>query len=315
MLRAGVRVRTAPWSPTLPWQAVWRQKDGIRVHLGRIYDTTATDGEYVQNRFPRKKPVLMTSIGGQVSVAPNDTSMSRNRGNGIFTGSAIVYYRSQFGRSTISDTDLTEASSDLGYVFWPEGVYKSQTEAVYVVIAREDDGNDVKWIMSLVDESDLNYLDIKIACITGSSCVQIWQSDIVYTPPATDADHPFKCVVVGNKVKVTEGTVTNVLATAVGGGDLTDSANHLTIPSTTNWFVQLKITSTNTQFPVTVEVETTSAGGVNTTTVAYVLLARGRNIVFEGQTYPIIVSQFVSTSLWGDKALFVDFANYYFYRV
>jgi hypothetical protein len=46
-----------------------------------------------------------------------------------------------------------------------------------------------------------------------------------------------------------------------------------------------------------------------------VTLARGKKFTYEQQEYQVIISQYIKTSLWGEKALFVDFANYYFYRV
>jgi hypothetical protein len=265
MLRAGVRLRTAPWTPTLPWQTIWRQKDGIRCHVGRVFDSELFSNgvsEYVQNRFPRKKPVMVTSIDGQMSVTHNDTSVSRNKGNGIITGSVKLYYNSVFGRGEYADSTVQEVSSDLGYVFWAEALYRnsSRTGAVYLIINRTsgpEESDQPKWIMSLVDENQISNQDFKIACITGSSCVQIWQSDITYAQGGgTQAEcyFPFKISVNqatgeyivspgsinGTYIQQYSGTcngTVNLYAQATDGGSgitggsiTTTSAQQLTIP-------------------------------------------------------------------------------------
>lgn len=143
---------------------------------------------------------MVTSIDGQMSVTHNDTSVSKNKGNGINTGSVKLYYNQQFGRGEYNGSGVTAVSSDLGYVFWAEGLYKnsSRNGAVYLIISRtpgEQETDKPKWIMSLVDENEVTNQDFKLACITGSSCVQIWQSDITYAsggPAAPECYFPFK---------------------------------------------------------------------------------------------------------------------------
>jgi len=287
----------------------------------------ANSEEYAQFNFPRKKPSTMTLIGGAVVTTTPQANMSVSRSGGFLTSSVKLKYKQNLGLVQHGDSDIVDVP-DSGYAFWPEGKFKNAGETVYVILSRLTDGNNEnpEWVLSLATEQDIWVYDFKLAAVAGTQCIQLWHSDIVYAKGgASEPDHPFKCVVVGDKLKVTAGTVTNKVATAVGGGELDVVANYPSIPAVspsangTPWWVYLKITSTSTQFPTLVEVvASATAPPVNTTTEGYVTIARGRTyppVQQGGDPVRVITNQFILTSLWGEKIQFTNYANYYFYRV
>lgn len=224
LLRAGVHVKTAPPAPVGPWSCVWRNRDGLRCHVGRVYDAELISGnatEYSQSQFPRKKPSTMTLIGGAVVTIAPDTNMSQASTSGFKTGSSKVYYKTNFGRASYDDNDLVEVP-DSGYAFWPEGKYKSQGGGVYVILSRlektsvgNEPPNPPKWVLSLSLEANVQKRDFKIACVAGTSCIQIWQSDIVYSKEI-ESDYPFKVKLDGNKIIVVAGGINSIRCEASG---------------------------------------------------------------------------------------------------
>lgn len=311
MLRAGVHIKTASWSPTLPFQCVWRQKDGIRCHVGRIFDPLLFQegsDEYVQNRFPRKKPILLREVGGQMSVTPaSESSMSKNKGNGIKTGSVPVYYKQGFGRGSVGDIDVVEVNSDTGYVYWAESRYISRSDSVYVILKRSSDGeNTTKWIMSLVDADEVQKDDIKIACVSGSSCVQLWQSDIVYVSSAAETDHPFKVTITDVQanyisLNIRSGLVNNVL--------MSDMQLQYTGDLNSGLFVYLKCAgSNNAAFPSSVVADVGTSVPADTDSYGYVAVATISGTLIQQQVY---------TSLWGERHKYTapNATRYFYYRI
>lgn len=331
LLRAGVHVRTSPPAPAGPWECVWRNKDGLRCHVGRVYDEAMFDAdseEYAQFNFPRKKPSTMTLIGGAVVTTTPQANMSVSRSGGFLTSSVKIKYKQNLGLVQYGDNDIVDVP-DSGYAFWPEGKFLNAGETVYVILSRLTDDNDEnpKWVLSLATEQDIWVYDFKLAAVAGTQCIQLWHSDIVYAKggAAADPDHPFKCKIVDGKIKVTSGTVTGKIATAVGGGELDLPANYIPIPVVPtppmiggSWLVWIKITSTSTQFPVTVEVTSDENGpNPNSITESNVIIARGTTLAPTtpgGDKVHFIRNQFIMSSLWGEKVQFENFANYYFYR-
>lgn len=197
ILRAGVHVKTAPPAAVAPWLCVWRNKDGLRCHVGRVYDPALFDlgtAEYAQGNFPRKRPSTMTLIGGTVVTRAPEANMSKDTSGGFKTSSVQVYYNTQFGKADLGTPTLV-AVPQAGYAFWPEGKYKNAGAGVYVILSRlEGEGQQTKWALSICLEEEVVPKDIKIACLAGSSCIQIWQSDITYAVGGGQAEcyFPFK---------------------------------------------------------------------------------------------------------------------------
>ena len=190
--------KTAPPQDVHPWKCVWRNGDGIRCHIGRIFDQELlqSGGEFIQNRFPRKKPITVTLIGGITSNASGDANVSPGaQGSGTNTGGVKVYYAPTFGRATPDTAGLIAVPAGTGYAYWPEGLYRQRGSSVYVILKKEEpEEGTPKWILSLVSEGELDTGDIKIAHRLAASCVQLWQSDIMPTAVmgAPECFFPFK---------------------------------------------------------------------------------------------------------------------------
>jgi hypothetical protein len=292
MLRAGVTVKTAPPAAVGPWSCVWRNRDGLRCHVGRVYDDKMFDDnaeEYSQGQFPRKKPSSMTLIGGAVVTNAPDTNMSSASTGGFVTGSVKVYYKTNFGRASYGNNDLEEVP-DSGYAFWPEGKYKSQAGAVYVILSRlENEGQQPKWVLSLSLGSNIQKKDFKIACIAGTSCIQIWQSDIVFGKGGntTAEAHPFKIIRNPNPAimtfSVTEGTVNNE---AVG----------LSSYSLGNFQVWLKT------YP-SLSISVVASAPITDDTQAWLQIGRITHVpkVPADGTYVTTIYQYVKNSIWLER--------------
>lgn len=309
ILRSGVHIKTASWTPTLPFQCVWRQKDGIRCHVGRVFDPILfSEGtqEFTQYRFPRKKPILMRSIGGQVQVTPaSESSVSKNKGNGILTGSVKVYYNTKFGRGAAGDADVVEVNGDTGYVYWSEYIYKNKSNSVYVVLTRNTDGDETKWILSLVDTNELSVEDIKIACISGSACVQLWQSDVSYAGGGGEGVYPFKVTASANEISVVTGGINNhvcVFAKQTKGVG--------------TWYVYASATGASPGFPQSAAVYISETLPADNDSTASILLAMVQVTQSEGE-YSASVSQIARGSQWVDrfKCSSEGVASYYWSRV
>ena len=251
----------------------------------------------------------MTLIGGQTVTTPaGDTTVSKNKGNGIKTGSVSIKYKPSLGRGRAGDSDLVSVSPESGYVFWGENRFNSAGEPVYVVIAREENQNGaIVWVMSLVRESDLEGTDFKLSCVTGGDCVQLWQSDIVYTPPSSgEQNHPFKVTVSGfdeNKVsfRIQAGMVSNkVLNTTV------IEFSTQSIPPYIYFYVRCDGTD-NAAWPTAVTAEASPTPKSNANDKGYLLVA----------TYGGLVQQLVSTSVWGERHKYTspESVRYYYFRV
>jgi hypothetical protein len=283
--------------------------------------------EYSQANFPRRKPSTMTLIGGGVVTNAPNANMSVSRTGGFLTSSVKLRYKQNLGLVQHGDADIVDVP-DSGYAFWPEGKFLGAGETVYVILSKLTDNSNAnpKWVLSLATEQDVWVYDFKLAAIAGTQCIQLWSSDIVYAKSSSETpDHPFKCEIVDGKIKVTPGTVTGKIATAIGGGELDDPANYLEIPVVPTppmiggtWFVWMKITSTGTQFPVTVEVTASDTSGPpSSTTESSVVIARGTTLppaTPGGEKIHFIRNQFILSSLWAEKVQFENFANYYYYR-
>lgn len=218
--------------------------------MGRIYDPELFDDgatEYAQGNFPAKKPATMSLVGGSVVTRAPELNMSTSTTTGLKTGSVQVYYRTNFGRATYDSNDLQLVGSS-GYAFWPEGKFKSQNDRVYVILSRlEKEGEPPKWAISLCLETAVQKKDFKLACIAGTSCIQIWQSDITFAngTGGGDSDYPWMvaCADSANKVTVTinDGAISNVM--------LSNPTYSHEITSEGEYSVLLKVTCNNLVYP------------------------------------------------------------------
>lgn len=303
--RTNLRTSSAPQHPPFKVEVV-NGRD-ILCHVGRVCDPVSSGsfGWYLQRSWDATQGKF-TSKGlpstrtGRVQLKYNDFE--------VVTGSATIHYKgtigtANHGRATFSTA--TRQVGENGYVKWLRSDAPADN---YIVLHNEN----TKWCISAVNEEDVIETDIVLAYIANNTTVrQVWKSDVYVGVPE---NHPFKCTIVDGKIRVSEGTVTNKIATALGGGDLTEESGLIPIPAgESRWLVQLKITSTDVLFPETVEVMVVplSAAGQNSTTESYVTIAAGSTI----QGYSYLTGQYIKTSLWGEKILFVEFANYYYYRV
>lgn len=310
LLRAGVHVRTAPPALTGPWECVWRNKDGLRCHVGRVYDQAMfEDGaeRYSQNQFPRKKPSTMTLIGGQVVTNAPAANMSNSSTSGFSTSSVKLKYKTNFGYASYDDTDLDDIPES-GYAFWPEGKFKGHSGAVYLILSKlEKEEEAPKWVLSICDDSDAQPKDFRIAAVAGSQCIQLWGSDIVFSP-STDNMHPFKVIKKGvenevSKWSVVTGSVNNIVPT-----------NMSEILSVENGWVWVKsdYDAGSKSFPGQTGV-TIGAGETlpsSSTTSSYVALAQ----ITAGTQ-----AQLITGSLWGDRIQLggggTQTAQYYYAKV
>lgn len=325
MLKAGFSVRTAPPAATPPWSCVWRNRDGLRCHMGRVYDPELFDDgttEYAQGNFPSRKPATMTLVGGNVVTRAPELNMSVPTTSGFKTGSVQVYYKTNFGKATYDSGDLQVVPAS-GYAYWPEGKFKSQGDRVYVILSRlEKEGESPKWAISLCLESAVQKKDFKLACIAGTSCIQIWQSDITFASGAGGgaSDHPWlvTCADAADKVTVTinDGAISNVM--------LSNPTYSHEITTEGDYSVLLKVTCNNLVYPEEViwsVVKNWSPSlNPNTLTEAWLKVAH-INVVDETgppATKTSTVTQLIKTSLMTERVKFgqgLNSARYYFNRV
>lgn len=321
LLRSGVHVKTAPPAATPPWSCVWRNKDGLRCHVGRVYDPELFDDgatEYAQGQFPRKKPSSMTLIGGAVITNAPDYNMSQASSGGFKTGSVKIYYKTNFGRATFSDNDLQEVPES-GYAYWPEGKFKSKNDGVYVILSRlEQTGEQSKWVISLSLEANIQKKDFKLACIAGTSCIQIWQSDITYaTGGGGGGDHPWKvtCADSATKVEVSiaDGSINNVML---------DNPTYVhNITAEGEYSVLLKVTCVGLVYPEKViwSVAKDWIPAENTLTECWLKAAHVKvEQAGDPATYTSTITQLFSSSLRSERLKHgnaLNAARYYFNRL
>jgi len=325
LLRSGVHVKTAPPAATPPWSCVWRNKDGLRCHVGRVYDPELFDdgaAEYAQGQFPRKKPSSMTLIGGAVITNAPESNMSQSSTGGFKTGSVKLYYKTNFGRANYTSNDLEEVPES-GFAYWAEGKFKSQTGSVYLILSRlEQEGSQAKWVLSLSLEANIQKKDFKIACIAGTSCIQIWQSDITYATGGGGGadDHPWKvsCANSATKVTVTinDGAISNVM--------LSNPTYSHEITAEGEYSVLLKVTCLNLVYPQeviwSVVKDWSPYNSPNTLTEAWLKVAHIEvtNEVGPPATKASTVTELIRSSLMTERIKYgqgLNSARYYFNRV
>lgn len=301
--------KTAPPQDVHPWKCVWRNGDGIRCHIGRIFDLELLEGgeEFIQTRFPRKKPITVTLIGGLSSNASGDANVSPGaQGDGVGTGGAKVYYKSVFGRVTASTAGLLEVPSGTGYAFWPEGLYRQRNDSTYVILKREtDDAGESKWILSLVGSSSVEETDIKIALRVSASLVQIWQSDIFYSAGAVEDSFPFKVTCNSDgEISVVTGAVHNIVC------EFTP-----TTPAAGLWYVYVKASGWTGYNPSAASIILVNAVTADTDTEGHLLL--GMVNIVSGTPKTCTVTQIAGGSQWVDrfKCGSDGTADYYWSRV
>lgn len=300
-------LRTSPATFARPWECVWRQGDGLRCYVGRIFDMDVAVGgpQFVQYRFSQPKPSILTLGERPVTNLSTQGIGSNPSGNyGVKTGSCVVHQKSSFGRTTWSEG--TSVNPNLGYAFWPQGIWGGQGDAVYVILHKEEappEQNDVaRWCVSLVAEADLVPEDIRLAVVISTKCVQIWQSDVYYAVggggPTT---HPFMVegsVNQNDEVELTihDGHVNNV---TLDNYMVNNQKVIKTISGAGTYRVYIVVNKVSTTYPSTVEWEVTAANAqvpANDDTKSHVLLAVVIVTVNNNVT-SFEISQLVSTSL------------------
>lgn len=130
------------------------------------------------------KPGLLTLGGSPVSTAGLQAFGANRSGlDQLKTGSCVIHQKSSYGRTTYAQA--VPVVSTIGYAYWPQILWGTNSEPVYVVLHREESGANVKWCLSLVNDAQLLATDIKLAVLITTKCVQLWQSDI-YIPEIPD---------------------------------------------------------------------------------------------------------------------------------
>jgi hypothetical protein len=276
--------------------------------------------EYAQGNFPSKKPATMTLIGGSVVTRAPELNMSTATTTGFKTGSVKVYYKTNFGRATYSANDLQEVAES-GYAYWPEGKYKSQGGRVYVILSKlEQEGDQPKWAISVCLEAAVQKKDFKLACIAGSSCIQIWQSDITFATGSGSggSDHPWKvsCADSASEVVVSinDGSINNVmLSNPTYTHDITEQGEYS---------VLLKVTCENTTYPNEViwSVVKDWVPAESTLTESWLKAAHVKVVQDSGPpaTYTSTVTQLISNSLRSERLKHgnaLNAARYFFNRL
>jgi hypothetical protein len=322
ILKTSFSVKTAPPAATFPWSCVWRNRDGLRCHIGRVYDPelfAKGAAEYSQESFPSKKPSTMTLIGGSVVTRAPNPNMSKSTTTGFKTGSVEVYYKTNFGRANY-DSNTLQLVPESGYAYWPEGAFKSSSGSVYVILSRlEKTGEKPKWAISLCLEAAVQKNDFKLACIAGSSCIQIWQSDITYAAGGSVSnEHPwkvsFKLENNGANVSIVNGSINNVM--------LSNPEYVHPITQAGEYSVLLKVTCVGLVYPSEIiwsVVKDWPSFTLNTISEAWVKVAHVK--VTSGGTPPGLqgtVTQLISSSMMSERLRYgtsLNSARYYFNRV
>jgi hypothetical protein len=260
----------------------------------------------------------MTLIGGAVITNAPDPNMSQASSGGFKTSSVKIYYKTNFGRATYGSNDLQEVPES-GFAYWPEGKFKSQGDKVYVILSRlEQTGGQAKWVISLSLEANIQKKDFKLACIAGTSCIQIWQSDITYaTVGGGGPDHPWKVTCVDSntnvEVSIADGSINNVML---------DNPTYVhNITQAGEYSVLLKVTCANLVYPEKViwSVAKDWISVENTLTESWLKVAHVK-VIQSGSpaSFQSTITQLISSSLRSERLKHgnaLNAARYYFNRI
>lgn len=322
-------VRTGPAPSVLPWHVEWVVGNEFRCHIGRVHDADSLDldGEFSQSRFSANQQQSISVSQHKMSPSTlnrNITSMERHaHSSPVKTGSSPIYVQQNRGRI---DTPNNTVDESLGYAKWSESQVRSSSHDTYFILhkVRDETNSYDQWCISIVNDTDVQKSDIKIACFkyarggsaSRANLIQLWKSDIVSIPASASDDYPFKisCVESQNSVDISiqDGAVSNVTCS--------NSDYPITKTEDGVYAVVIQVTCEDGVYPADVvwdAIKDWNEYTSDTLSAAWVLIGYVTITTVEGAK-KCSVTQYVKTSLRTERMKYGTGENsvrYYFNRI